>query len=168
MARACGTDLKSFGQEHLFAPLGVELGDWTRDVDGYYIGMGDIEFTARDMAKFGLLYLNNGEYEGNQIIPADWVHDSLQPYTEDAWDIRIGPHIRDIGYGYQWWSGRSGDHHYNFAWGHGGQLIVLLDELDMVVVVTADPFYGKDAHWDSWKYEKANINLVCDFIYSLP
>jgi CubicO group peptidase (beta-lactamase class C family) len=168
VARACGTDLKSFGQEHLFNPLGVEVGDWNRDLDGYYIGSGDIEFTARDMAKFGLLYLNDGEYEGKQIIPADWVHDSLQTYSEDAWEIRVGPHFKDIGYGYYWWSGRAGNHHYNFAWGHGGQLIVLLDEFDMVIVVTADPFYGKDTHWQSWKYEKANINLVCDFINSLP
>ncbi len=168
VARACDTDLKSFGQEYLFGPLGAEIGHWNQDVDGYYIGGGDIEFTARDMAKFGLLYLNDGEYNGNQIIPADWVNDSLQTYTEDAWTIRIGPHIRDIGYGYMWWSARSGDHRYNFAWGHGGQLIVLLKEFDMVIVVTADPFYGKDTHWNSWKYEKANINLVADFIRSLP
>ncbi len=38
----------------------------------------------------------------------------------------------------------------------------------MVVVVTADSFYGKEAHWDSWKYEKANIELVANFISSLP
>jgi hypothetical protein len=38
----------------------------------------------------------------------------------------------------------------------------------MVMVVTADPFYGKEAHWNSWDYEKANINLVCDFIASIP
>jgi CubicO group peptidase (beta-lactamase class C family) len=168
VARACGTDLKSFGQEHLFGPLGAKIGQWNQDINGYYIGGGDIEFTARDMAKFGLLYLNDGEYNGNQIVPAEWVHDSLQTYTEDAWTIRIGPHIRDMGYGYMWWSARSGDHHYNFAWGHGGQLIVLLKEFDMVIVVTADPFYGKDTHWNSWKYEKANINLVADFISSLP
>ena len=167
VARAVGTDLKSFGQEHLFLPLGVKVGDdWNRDLDGYYIGCGDIQFTARDMAKFGLLYLNSGEYEGKQVISAVWVRDSLQTYSEDAWD-NIG-HFRDIGYGYQWWSARAGEHHVNFAWGHGGNLIVLVDGLDMVMVVTADSFYGKEAHWDSWKYEKANVNLVGEFINSLP
>jgi CubicO group peptidase (beta-lactamase class C family) len=60
--------------------------------------------TARDMAKFGLLYLNDGEYDGNQITPVDWVHESLQTYSEDAWDYRVGRNFRDIGYGYQWWS----------------------------------------------------------------
>ncbi len=167
VARAAGTDLKSFGEEHLFSPLGVEVGDdWNRDLDGYYIGCGDIQFTARDMAKFGLLYLNGGEYEGNQIIPADWVQDSLQTYSQKAWD-NIG-RFHDIGYGHQWWSAMAGKHGTNFAWGHGGNLIVLVRGLDMVVVVTADPFYGKEAHWDSWKYEKANIELVANFISSLP
>jgi CubicO group peptidase (beta-lactamase class C family) len=167
VARACGTDLKSFGEEHLFSPLGVHVGDdWNRDLDGYYIGGGDIQFTARDMARFGLLYLNEGEYEGNRIISADWVRDSLQTYSEHAWD-NIG-RFHNIGYGYFWWSATAGEHHVNFAWGHGGNLIVLVHDLDMVVVVTADPFYGKDVHWNSWKYEKANIELVADFINSLP
>jgi CubicO group peptidase (beta-lactamase class C family) len=167
VARAAGTDLKSFGEEYLFSPLGVEVGDdWNQDLDGYYIGCGDIQFTARDMARFGLLYLNGGEYEENQIIPADWVQDSLQTYSQKAWD-NIG-RFTNIGYGYQWWSAAAGEHDVNFAWGHGGNLIVLVQGLDMVVVVTADPFYGKDAHWDSWKYEKANIELVANFISSLP
>jgi CubicO group peptidase (beta-lactamase class C family) len=168
VARACDTDLKTFGQEHLFSPINAKIGEgWNRDLDGYYIGSGDIMVTARDMAKFGLLYLNDGIYDGKQIVPADWVHDSLQTYTENAWTIRVGPHFKDIGYGYFWWSGRADDHHINFAWGHGGQLIVLVDDLNMVVVVTADPFYGKQEHWNSWEYEKANINLVFDFIASI-
>ena len=102
VARACETDLGSFVQEHLFAPLDAELGAWTQDRDGYYIGHGEIRVTARDMAKFGLLYLNDGEYAGEQVIPAGWVHDSLQTYSEDAWDFRVGRNLQDIGYGYQW------------------------------------------------------------------
>jgi CubicO group peptidase (beta-lactamase class C family) len=167
VARATGKDLKSFGEEHLFSPLGVKVGDdWNRDLDGYYIGCGDIQFTARDMARFGLLYLKDGEYDNKQIISTDWVQDSLQTYSEKAWD-NIG-HFRSIGYGYQWWSATAGENDINFAWGHGGNLIALVGDLDMVVVVTADSFYGKEAHWNSWKYEKANIELVADFINSLP
>jgi CubicO group peptidase (beta-lactamase class C family) len=114
-----------------------------------------------------LLYLNDGEYKGNQIISADWVHDSLQTYSEDAWITRkVGRYFGDIGYGYQWWSARAGEHHFNLAWGHGGQLIVLLDEFDMVIVTTADPFYQQ--HDDqSWRHEKASFNLVGEFINSL-
>jgi CubicO group peptidase (beta-lactamase class C family) len=163
--RACGAHLRAYAEEHLFLPMGVEAGEWGTDWGGHNNGCGDLHLTARDMAKFGLLYLNDGEYEGNQIIPADWVHDSLQIYSEDAWD-NIG-HFRDIGYGYQWWSARAGDQHVNFAWGHGGQLIVLVDELDMVVVTTADPFWLENND-ESWKHEKATISLVADFVSTLP
>jgi hypothetical protein len=79
----------------------------------------------------------------------------------------MGVRFRDFGYGYQWWSARVGEHHFNFAWGHGGQLIVLLDELDMVIVTTADPFFGQH-DGDSWTHERAIMNLVGDFIKSLP
>jgi CubicO group peptidase (beta-lactamase class C family) len=173
VARACGKDLKSFGNEYLFSPLDVEVGDWNRDVDGYYIGGGDIQFTARDMARFGLLYLNGGQYEGNRIISANWVGESLRSYSNDINTTgvksgRLGRYLNHIGYGYQWWSASVGEHHIDFAWGHGGQLIVLLADLDMIIVVTADPFYGKDLHWQAWKHEQANINLVGKFINFLP
>jgi CubicO group peptidase (beta-lactamase class C family) len=172
VARACGTDLKSYAEEHLFLPIDAEVGDWGTDRDGHNNGCGDLHFTARDAAKFCLLYLNDGEYEGNQVVSADWVRESLQSYSEDAWVAeaklnKVGRYFRDLGYGYQWWSARVGDHHLDFAWGHGGQLIVLLDELDMIVVVTADPFYLIHTS-QSWKHEQANINLVGKFINSLP
>jgi CubicO group peptidase (beta-lactamase class C family) len=167
VARACETDLKSLAQEHLFAPLDVELGDWIQDWEGYYNGHADMYLTARDMAKFGLLYLNDGKWEGDQLIPAEWVRESLQTYSENAWKYRVGRNFRDIGYGYQWWSVRAGNHRYNLAWGHGGQQIAVVDDLDMVVVVKADPLFGQ--HGDRpWKLERANLNLVADFVRSLP
>ncbi len=173
VARACKTDLTSFGQENLFSSLKVKLGDWPKDLDGYNIGSGDIQFTARDMAKFGLLYLNDGYANGVQIVPANWVKESLQNYAEDINSVgvrsgNLGRYFHDIGYGYQWWYGKVGNHQLNFAWGHGGQLIILLKDLDMVIVTTADPFYGKEEHWNSWRHEKAVINVVGKFIKSLP
>ena len=123
------------------------------------------------MAKFGLLYLNDGEYEGNRVLSADWVSESLQRYSEN---IKVGGWIssrygdfRDLGYGYQWWSARAGDHHFYYASGHGGNYIVLLDELDMIIVTTADPLHHL---WDGnpWKYEGAINKLVGKFIKSLP
>ena len=165
VARSCYTDLKTFAQEQLFTPLGAEVGVWRKDLDGYNWAAGELHLSARDAAKFGHLYLNGGEFAGNQIVSADWVRDSRQVYSEGAYN-NIGK-FRDIGYGYQWWSARAGDYDVNFAWGHGGQLIVLVDELDMVVVVTADPFYETFGS-ESWTHEKANIELVADFIASLP
>jgi CubicO group peptidase (beta-lactamase class C family) len=167
VSRACDVDLKSFAQEYLFYLLGVEAGEWIQDWEGYRNGHADLYLRARDMAKFGLLYLNEGQWQGEQIVPAEWVQESLQVYSQDAWPYRIGRNYKDMSYGYQWWSARAGDRRWFFAWGHGGQQIALLDDLDMVVVVTADPLHGQ--HGDQpWRYEKQNLNLVADFIAELP
>jgi CubicO group peptidase (beta-lactamase class C family) len=167
VARACGTDLRSYAQQNLFAPLNVQVGHWPKDANGYYYGSGDISFSARDAAKFGLLYLNDGECEGQQVIPADWVRESLQRYSENLYNDRLGRYFRDIGYGYLWWSARAGKHRFDYAWGHGGNLIVLLDELDMVIVTTANPLHGVWGE-EAWEKEGAIIDVVGRFIQSLP
>lgn len=167
VGRACNTDLRSLAQENLFGPLGIDLGDWITDWEGNYHGHADMQLNARDMAKFGLLYLDDGEYNGQQLIPAEWVHESTQTYTEDAWYYNIGKNFDEFGYGYQWWTVLAGDHPYFMAWGHGGQQIAVIDDFDMVVVVKADPLFGQ--HGDEpWRHEKANLNLVADFVASLP
>jgi CubicO group peptidase (beta-lactamase class C family) len=165
--RVSGTNLKSYAEQHLFSAIDVEAGEWGQDADGHNNGCGDLFFSARDAARFGLLYLNDGVYEGKQIIPADWVHDSLKTYSmNESYANNIG-RFRDIGYGYHWWSAKAGDHRVNYAAGHGGQLIVLVDEFDMVIVTTSYPFYLEHNN-ESWKHEKAIITLVSEFIYSLP
>ena len=174
VARACDMDLKSFGQEHLFSPMNAEVGDWRQDADGYYHGSHGISFTARDRAKFGQLYLNGGQYEGKQVVSAEWVRDSLQRYSENI-DIsgwmpgitsRYG-YFRGLGYGYQWWSAKAGGHRFNYASGHGGNLIILLEKLDMVIVTAADPLYLQFGE-EPWRKEKAIIDTVGKFIKSLP
>jgi CubicO group peptidase (beta-lactamase class C family) len=172
VARACDTDLKSYAEKHLFSRFGTEAGEWVQHWEGYYGGHADLHLRARDMAKFGLLYLDGGMYDGKRIISAGWIGKSLKNYSEDAWITldrlnKVGRYFRDLGYGYQWWSAAVGGRRIDFAWGHGGQLIVLLHELDMVVVVTANPQFGK--HDDqAWGHEQAAINLVGRFISSLP
>jgi CubicO group peptidase (beta-lactamase class C family) len=172
VARAIGSDLEPYAQKHLFSPIDSKVGAWSRDADGYNFGCFEISVTARDMAKFGSLYLNDGLYDGKRVISADWVEESLQRYSESIsrtgeMPSSKGRYFSDIGYGYQWWSATAGDHHFDYAAGHGGNLIVLLDELDMIIVTTADPLYELPAE-AGWKYEGAIINLVGKFIQSLP
>jgi CubicO group peptidase (beta-lactamase class C family) len=170
VARACDTDLRTFADEHLFSLLHADVGEWWIDQDGYYYGMSGIHLTAREMAKFGLLYLNEGEYRGTQVLPADWVRESLQSYSDVVYFTggrKKGCCFDELGYGYQWWSAEAGGHRFSYAAGHGGQHIVLLDDLDMVIVTTAYPFHG-DHGGDAWKHEKAITNLVGRFIASLP
>jgi CubicO group peptidase (beta-lactamase class C family) len=174
VARGCDSDLKSFAQEYLFSPINAEVGDWSQDADGYYYGSHGLSLSARDRAKFGLLYLNNGKYEGNQILSPDWTNDSFQRYSNNI-DIsgwipgitsRYG-YYRNLGYGYQWWSAKTGKHQFFYANGHGGNQIVLLDDLDMVIVTTADRLYGQFGE-EAWEKERAIVELVGKFINSLP
>jgi len=165
--RACGMNLKAYAEEYLFSPLDVKAGEWGQDAEGHNNGCGDLHLTPRDAAKFGLLYLNDGVYQGNQVVPVNWVHDSLQTYSVNEAFVKKVGHFRDIGYGYHWWSANAGEHHVNFAWGHGGQLIVLVDEFDMVIVTTSYPFW-KEHSDQSWNHEKAIITMVSEFVNSLP
>jgi CubicO group peptidase (beta-lactamase class C family) len=167
VARACGTDLKSFAEANLFGPIGAVVSDWIEDWEGNYNGHADLYLTARDMAKFGLLYLNDGEYDGTQVVPSSWVRASLRTYSQNAWYYGVGKHFADVGYGYMWWSVTAGEHRYHLAWGHGGQQIAVLDDSHMVIVVKADPLHGQHGG-GPWKREKENLNLVADFIASLP
>ncbi len=77
MARACDTNLKSFAQEHLFSALGIEPEFWQTDWDGNFLGYSDLHLSSSDLARFGLLYLNDVKYNGTQILPAEWVHESI-------------------------------------------------------------------------------------------
>jgi CubicO group peptidase (beta-lactamase class C family) len=165
VTRATGMDLLAYAQRYLFAPLNTEARDWQWQWDDYRDAMGGLMLTGRNMARFGQLYLDGGSYGGEQIIPADWVEDSLATYSEDAWDHRIGRNVRNMGYGYQWWSIRCGDHRCNLAWGHGGQVIMIVPSLNLVVVVKADPFNDQSSY--SWEAERANINLAADFVAGL-
>ncbi|HSG49757.1 MAG TPA: serine hydrolase [Longimicrobiales bacterium] len=167
LARACDTDLLDFARERLFTPLGITPGDWWFSWEDYRLGMSSLHLTARDMAKFGQLYLQGGVWEGRRILDAAWVARSLEAQSENAWHIGIGDNVRDLAYGYQWWTVRSGPHEYRMAWGHGGQQIVLLPAYDLVVVVQADPLERQHGG-GPWKREKENLNLVGDFIASLP
>ena len=92
--------------------------------------------------------------------------DSLQTYSVNEGPKKKVGHFRDIGYGYHWWSAKTDNHRVNFAWGHGGQLIVLVDHHNMVVVTTAYP-YRKEYSLVQWENEKAIFKLVSKFIKSL-
>ncbi len=167
VSRACDTSLKSFAQEHLFNPLGINPGFWQADWDGNYLGFSDLNLSSTDLAKFGLLYANGGKYNDEQIVPSEWVKESLQSYSKKTWKFRVGKNWKANEYGYQWWSIKAGSYRYNMAWGHGGQQIILIDDLDMVLVLLADPLHLQ--HGDEpWRIEKANLNLIADFVASLP
>ena len=166
VARAANESLLAFGERSLFDPLGISVASWAQDADGYYAGSGATMFTARDMARFGQLYLDGGEYGGMQIVPADWVRDSFESYSATTYNGDILNAIRQLEYGYLWWSGVAGPHHFNFAWGHGGQLICVIPGLDMVIVTTATSLGGQFGP-DAWRQESQVLELAGRLIASL-
>lgn len=174
LARAANTDLQSWAKTRLFDPLGIEVGNWNRDASGYCYGSSELCLTPRAMAKYGLLYVRGGKLNGTQIIPAEWVAESLTPCSLDAYGAAIsrpgsGKILASfdlLDYGYLWWSSKCGRHPIKWAWGHGGNLIVLVQDLDMVVVTSADNLPGQFGE-ASWRKEKAVMELVGEFISAI-
>ena len=120
-----------FGEEYLFEPLGISNLRWS-DMILYTIGSQGLSLTTRDMAKIGYLYLNEGMWDGLQIIPKEWVVESTRKQIEvidsEQW---IGG-----GYGYQWWILSVNDHSAYTAWGYDGQHICVIPDLEMVIIIT--------------------------------
>ena len=174
LARAANTDLRSFAQTYLFDPLDVDIGYWPRDASGYYYGSGDLSLTPRAMAKYGLLYLNGGEFRGVRVLPSEWVAESLAPASFDVYGLvipappygKILTHFDVLDYGYLWWSSKAGGHPVKFAWGHGGQLIILVPDLNMIVVTSADHLPGQFGE-EAWQKTKAIMELVGEFIEAI-
>lgn len=159
IAKATGMSTYEFAKRYLFDPLGVSVQRWDQDSLGYYLGFGWLWFSPRDMARFGYLYLNNGMLDGQQIIPEEWIEESVRRYSENAsW---FKKHFEDFGYGYQWWLAKAGGYDVYFALGHGGQVIVNVPELDMVIVTTADWEVSPEV---SGFQINAMLNLIDNFI----
>jgi CubicO group peptidase (beta-lactamase class C family) len=165
-ARAADESLRAFAERSLFDPLGISVAAWATDADGYHAGSGAARFTARDMARFGQLYLDGGAYGGMQLVPAEWVQDSFESYSGTTYNTDILNAISQLEYGYLWWSGVAGSHRFNFAWGHGGQMICVIQDLDMVIVTTAEGLGGQFGE-DAWRQESRVLELVGRLIASL-
>jgi CubicO group peptidase (beta-lactamase class C family) len=120
-----GTTL-DFAQTHLFEPLGISDVIWQADVQGIANGGWGLQMRPRDMAKLGQVFLNGGEWEGDQVIPADWVEAST------AAQVKTGT---GLDYGYLWWLYPPLQAYV--ARGLGGQQVLVMPEQDVVVVFTA-------------------------------
>ena len=118
-----GEDLLKYSREALFTPLGIESLRWDSTKSGHYHTDGGLYLTPRDMARIGYLALREGNWNGEQIVPAEWIEQSTQDYLPDD----------DTGYGYQWWTLPGG---VFTTRGHYEQLIYVVPETDMVVVFT--------------------------------
>ncbi|QQK08159.1 serine hydrolase domain-containing protein [Miniphocaeibacter halophilus] len=96
---------------------------WLKDKQGLTIGGWGLTLTLEDMAKFGLLYLNNGLYKGEQIISKDWIEKSTKDYSKD--------------YGYLWWLRNIENYKAFYAMGTGGNIIAVIPKYDLVIAIAS-------------------------------
>ena len=124
--RTTGMNPRDFAEQYLFKPLGISNVRWDTDAEGTPIGGWGLQITPRDMAKLGYLYLRKGQWEGQPIVPAQWVENATRTHT---------PTDGSLGYGYQWWTYPSLEAYT--ALGRYGQTIFVIPKLDLIVVTTA-------------------------------
>ena len=143
---ATGISQEEYCRIHLFDPMGIsEDAHWRADPQGIVDGGNGLFISARDAAKFGQLFLNGGIWNEQQLVPASWVTESTSAKNMGAGDGTGS-------YGYQWWmrsftpgsnntyatSYASANYDVYYAFGHAGQFILVVPELDLVTVFTSD------------------------------
>jgi CubicO group peptidase (beta-lactamase class C family) len=149
LTRATGMDTRTFAQRYLLNPLKARITYWSQDPQGIYFGGNNMEMTPRDMLAFGQMYLDKGHFRGRQVISSDWVEASLEPHA-------ASPRGQGRLYGYGWWLRELGGVRVPVAWGFGGQLILVIEELDLVVVATSASTPGPDRR----RHTRALYNLL--------
>lgn len=139
--KATGMTAYEFGKEYLFDPMGMDSVTCATDAQGISEGGNGISMNIYDMAKFGQLYLNGGEWNGQQLVPREWVEAS----TTLQFDRSSG----SADYGYQWWVRTFGDAGYAayFAQGHAGQYIFVVPELELIIAFTGDYTGRTSIYW---------------------
>jgi CubicO group peptidase (beta-lactamase class C family) len=155
ITKATGRSALDYATEKLFGPLGIGDVYWRHDPQGVSAGGAGLYLQPRDMAKIGTLYLKDGVWEGNQILPAKWI-DRVKHATVDmrqSW----GPNLR---YASLFWAIPSKSAYS--AVGYHGQLIVVMPTLDCVAVVTGSSrFPGSSGSPASPRYSLDTlVNLV--------
>lgn len=129
LTNVTGTSTWQFAQDAIARPLGFSLPRWPQDPQGIYFGGNDMLLTPRQMLAFGELYRNHGSINGRQIVPAAWIETSLVPRTRSNFSEQL--------YGYGWWLREMAGLETFFAWGFGGQFIIVVPRIDTVVVSTS-------------------------------
>ncbi len=134
LERTTGMKTDEYVKDHLFEPLGIDDYYWSHDNQDIPYGGTGLRLKPRDLAKIGYLYLKNGLWNDEQIVPASWVNASSQPYIQRRY-------ITDYYYGYQWWVDPDGLY---AAVGFAGQWMFIVPDYDLVVVFNN---YLEESEW---------------------
>lgn len=147
-------DLFDFVEDKLLKPLGIENRSWGK-YGNYIAGATKINLNAYDMLRIGQLIINNGYYDDLQIVDSNYIDLMQKPYQKSMYEVKR-KYISEDYYGYGIWISKRG---VVFASGTGGQLIVILNDMDLIIVTTNS---GSDSK--SYKI-KSDIDKLVDIIY---
>lgn len=157
--KATGMQIEKFTEAYLFKPLGIIKYTWVKNGDGVPSGASGLRMRSRDMAKLGLVYLNNGKWNGKQVIPTNLVALTLKSQVSTPFSNSIVPHI---GYSNQFWIPTEIINGKTVTWaqaqGNGGQIIIIDKLNNLVAVITAGNYNAKNLRKTSW-------DIYPDFIY---
>ena len=160
LTKATGKSTFDFAQQFLFDPLDITVPGWVQDPTGYYIGGGTIHMTSRDMARFGYLYLQNGNINGNQIIPDEWMKFTTQGFSNCPWP---SGEFQILKYAYHWWAANAAGYNLFMAQGKAGQNIVVVSDLNLVIVTTTKAEMSVQG---SWTQSRATFNFIAEYVLS--
>ena len=136
LSQATKMQTSDFAKKYLFEPLGIGERNWEKDNQGFNNGSAGLVLSPADMVKIGQLILNHGEYNGKRIVSSQWIDRSTVSQISTNNAQYFGPD-----YSYGWWIGEVKEGKYVFANGYGGQFIVVMPSLNLIVVAT-NYWYG--------------------------
>ncbi len=147
LKNATNMNIELFSEQYLFEPLGIKPPVWEKYPSGVIDGAGGVKITPRDMGKIGLTFLNDGVWNGAQVISKGWVEKSATTYPGNERIKVPGTDSGRNGYAYTWWTkeySHSGEKiNMFYAGGWGGQVIMVFPELNTVVVFTGGNYTSK-------------------------
>ena len=143
LEKATEQELEEFAQTYLFDPLGIKDTRWTFTPKGWVVAQGNFYVSARDLSRIGQLILNEGCWNGDQVVSKNWLHTSFEGKYKVSW-----PNYDT--YGYQWYNHtlEAGQENYSyvFASGNGGQKLYVVPRSKLVVVIMTTAYntnYGQ-------------------------
>lgn len=124
--RTTKMNTREFAEQVLLSPLGITDINWRLDPEKIPVGGTDLQMSSRNMAKLGYLFLHNGEWDGQTIVPGDWVQNAITT------QVKTGG---DLDYGLMWWNYPRLKAYT--ALGYNGQTVFVIPDLDLMIVTTA-------------------------------